>query len=148
MFRYAAWRSRVATMLMGERTFAAAARRGRLRRMRTIRLSVMGTCALLMCCSPAWAAKSKSCPRSTAVEVPYGLSAYTVILSVKGISCKTALRAVRPGTASVRTDVFTPGAKFRLGKWKCAVTARLDEVEQSRARCTRRGRSFRLAYGA
>jgi len=98
-------------------------------------------------CPRAGAARVHDCPQGTTVEAPAGgLSGYTTITSVRGITCKGALRVVTKKYKRSNVDTFKPGSRFRLGAWTCRVTS--FSGEEARARCTRRGRAFRVSYGA
>jgi hypothetical protein len=91
--------------------------------------------------APARAA-AHGCPRSYTVALR--LSAFSRILNVRDISCRSALNVVRRYGKHV--DAFSASGRFRLGPWRCSRYGSGDEDYW--ARCVNGRREFRVDYGA
>jgi hypothetical protein len=72
------------------------------------------------------------------------LSAFSRILSVRDISCRSALNVVRRYGRHV--DAFSSTGRFRLGPWRCRRYGSGDEDYW--ARCVNGRREFRVDYPA
>jgi len=84
----------------------------------------------------------RSCPSSTFVRGR--LAAVATILSVREMSCRSALAVVRRyGRAANPRGV---GSRFGLGPFACTVYFVLEE--ENKARCVHGGRAFRVDYGS
>jgi hypothetical protein len=70
------------------------------------------------------------------------LSAFSRILSVRDISCRSALNVVRRYGKHV--DAFSSTGRFRLGPWRCSRYGSGDEDYW--ARCVTGSREFRVDY--
>lgn len=103
-------------------------------------------CALaLLAGTGSASAGTGRCPSGVSAEG--GLSAYTAILAVKRMTCRGALRVALTSPTPSGDDIFEPGNRWRLGRWRCR-TLRQDGEESWVARCSRRGRAFTVAWGA
>jgi hypothetical protein len=75
------------------------------------------------------------------------LAAIATITSVRNVTCRRALGVVRRNGRRAGNKAFGPtGSRFRLGKWRCTVTFRLEE--DHKARCVRGRAAFRVDYGS
>jgi hypothetical protein len=72
------------------------------------------------------------------------LGAFSRILDVRGMSCRSALNVVRRYGKHV--DAFSSTGRFRLGPWRCSRYGSGDEDYW--ARCMSGRREFRVDYGA
>jgi hypothetical protein len=81
---------------------------------------------------------------SKTINIPNRLSAMATVLTTRNTSCKHARNVVRKhGNFFAPVDV---GDRFKLGGWHCKVYKSLEE--DHRARCTSKGRAFRVDYGS
>jgi hypothetical protein len=106
------------------------------------RLGLAVTIALVLGWAPAAGASVRSCPSSAFVRGR--LAAVATILSVRDMSCRTALVVVRRHGRAARPGGV--GSTFRLGRFTCRVYFVLEE--DNKARCVDGGRAFRVDYGA
>jgi hypothetical protein len=119
----------------GER-FAAA------RVARTLLAAALAAAALAAGAPAPAQAAGHACPRSYTVYLR--LSAVSRILSVRGLSCRSALAVVRRYGRHV--DAFSSTGRFRLGPWRCTRYGSGDEDYW--ASCVHGRREFRVDYGA
>src|SRR3954463_6826656 len=91
------------------------------------RLAVASAAALatLVLASPASAFVHSCSPR---FQVMNRLAEFATITSVRNVTCRRALGVVRRNGRHAGNRAFgRPGSRFRLGKWRCTVTFRLEE---------------------
>jgi hypothetical protein len=83
---------------------------------------------------------------SVYVEVANRTLAHAGVSSVRNMSCRAARRAIhRNGRRQTNAPYGDPGARFRLGSWRCTVY--LHDYELWKARCVFGRRAFRVDYG-
>jgi hypothetical protein len=98
--------------------------------------------------SPGAAATSTATAKrcSATVEVPNRTLAHAGVTRVRNMSCAAARRTLRrSGRDASRRPYGDAGARFRLGRWSCVVTAHVEELWK--ARCARGARAFHVEYG-
>jgi hypothetical protein len=113
-------------------------------RPRRVALGAAVVLASLAPASAAQAAGARRCPHD--VFVRNRLAAVATILSVRGTTCRRALKVVTRHGRSAGRGAFHRGGRFRLGPWRCRNY--LVREEELRARCTLRTAAFRVDYGA
>lgn len=102
--------------------------------------AMLAACALAAAAPGEARAATHGCAHSYTVYLR--LSAFARILTVRGMSCRSALGVVRRYGRHV--DAFSASGRFRLGPWRCRRYGSGDEDYW--ARCVHGGREFRVDY--
>lgn len=110
--------------------------------------NALGALVVLACVVPpslAGAAGGHSCPNAATIYAPQGISALTMVKSVRGMTCGAAVSVVARHKA-VGSATFQLHGTFMLGRYR----SRVYEVggEGAAARCAKGSRAFRISYGA
>jgi hypothetical protein len=96
--------------------------------------------------APGAATASTGHPCSQVTTRHSELAPLATVLRVNGMTCRRARRVVRTRHVRGGGDRFQVGGRFRLGRFHCRVYHHIEE--DTRARCTRAGRAFRVDYGS
>jgi hypothetical protein len=113
-------------------------------RPRLVALVAAMVVASLAPASVAEGAGARRCAHN--VFVRNRLAAVATVLSVRGTSCRAALKVVRRHGRSAGRGAFRRDGRFLLGPWRCHNYLVIEE--EFRARCTLRRAAFRVDYGA